>query len=111
MTKGKIVIFGLSTQGYSLASQLAIKGEDVHIIDESAASAILINSDVVKTYPTVSSLKEDEPILSLIPTDVALSTAEYLFFAPRIRKTGQDIKTDINSKFKDITSKIKKVVQ
>ena len=78
MTKGKIVIFGLSTQGYSLASQLAIKGEDVHIIDESAASAILINSDVVKTYPTVSSLKEDEPILSLIPTDVALSTAEYL---------------------------------
>ena len=108
MAKGKIVIFGLSTQGYSLASQMAIKGEDVYIIDESAASAILINADVVKTYPTVSSLKEDEPILSLIPTDVALSTAEYLFFAPRIRKTGQDIKTDINSKFKDITSKIKK---
>jgi len=108
MVKGKIVIFGLSTQGYSLASQMAIKGEDVHIIDESAASAILINSDVVKTYPTVSSLKEDEPLLSLIPTDIALSTAEYLFFAPRIRKTGQDIKTDINSKFKDITSKIKK---
>ena len=108
MAKGKIVIFGLSTQGYSLASQMAIKGEDVYIIDESAASAILINADVVKTYPTVSSLKEDEPILSLIPTDVALSTAEYLFFAPRIRKTGQDIKTDINSKFKNITSKIKK---
>ena len=108
MVKGKIVIFGLSTQGYSLASQMAIKGEDVYIIDESAASAILINADVVKTYPTVSSIKEDEPLLSLIPTDVALSTAEYLFFAPRIRKTGQDIKTDINSKFKSITSKIKK---
>jgi len=108
MVKGKIVIFGLSTQGYSLASQMAIKGDDVYIIDESAASAILINADVVKTYPTVSSIKEDEPLLSLIPTDVALSTAEYLFFAPRIRKTGQDIKTDINSKFKSITSKIKK---
>ena len=108
MVNNKIVIFGLSTQGYSLASQLAIKGYDVHIIDESAASAILINAEIVKTYPTVSSLKEDEPILSLIPTDVALSTAEYLFFAPRIRKTGQDIKTDINSKFKDISSKIKK---
>ena len=108
MVSNKIVIFGLSTQGYSLASQIAIKGKDVHIIDESAASAILINQDIAKTYPTVSSLKEDEPILSLVPTDVALSTAEYLFFAPRIRKTGQDIKTDINSKFKDITSKIKK---
>jgi len=108
MASNKIVIFGLSTQGYALASQIAIKGKDVHIIDESAASAILVNEDIVKTYPTVSSLKEDEPILSLVPTDVALSTAEYLFFAPRIRKTGQDIKTDINSKFKDTASKIKK---
>ena len=108
MVNNKIVIFGLSTQGYSLASQIAIKGNDVHIIDESAASAILINADIAKTYPTVSSLKDDEPILSLIPTDVALSTAEFLFFAPRIRKTGQDIKIDINSKFKDTTSKIKK---
>ena len=108
MTNNKIVIFGLSTQGYSLAAQMAIKGENVHIIDESAASAILINADTVKTYPTVSSLREYEPILSLIPTDVALSTAEFLFFAPRIRKTGQDIKIDINSKFKDATAKIKK---
>jgi len=108
MANNKIVIFGLSTQGYSLASQIVTKGEDVYIIDESAASAILINEDIVKTYPTVSSLREDEPILSLIPTDVALSTAEYLFFAPRIRKTGQDIRTDINSKFKNTTSKIKK---
>ena len=108
MVSNKIVIFGLSTQGYLLASGMAIKGEDVYIIDESAASAILINADTVKTYPTVSSLKEDEPILSLIPTDIALSTAEYLFFAPRVRKTGQDIKTDINSKFKNIISKTKK---
>ena len=60
MTKGKIVIFGLSTQGYSLASQLAIKGEDVHIIDESAASA-----------PNTRLLKS--------PTSTSLSMLLYLF--------------------------------
>ena len=35
------------------------------------------------------------------PIDVAISKAQYLFFTPRIRKTGQDIKTEIHSKFKD----------
>ena len=48
MVNNKIVIFGLSTQGYSLASQIAIKGNDVHIIDESAASEILINAEIAK---------------------------------------------------------------
>ena len=107
MANDKIVIFGLTTQGYALASEIVANGQNVYVIDESAASAILIDSEVVKNYPTVSSLKEDEPILSLIPTDIALSTAEYLFFGPRIRKTGSDIKTDITSKFKNTTSKIK----
>ena len=107
MANDKIVIFGLTTQGYALASEIVTNGHSVYVIDESAASAILIDADILKNYPTVSSLKEDEPILSLIPTDIALSTAEHLFFGPRIRKTGSDIKTDITSKFKSTTSKIK----
>ena len=49
----------------------------------------------------MSSLKEDEPLLAMEPIDVAISKAQYLFFTPRIRKTGQDIKTEIHSKFKD----------
>ena len=42
------------------------------------------------------------------PIDIAISKSQYLFFAPRIRKTGQDIKTEIHSKFKDATSSLKK---
>lgn len=104
----KVVFYGLSTEGYSLACQIAIKGADVHIIDESTPSAISLKAEIAKTYPNVSSLKEDEPLLSMEPIDVAISKAEYLFFAPRIRKTGQDIKTEIHSKFKDATSTLKK---
>ncbi len=108
MGRAKVVVYGLSTEGYALACQMAIKGADVSIIDESAPSAISLKSEIAKTYPTVSSLKEDEPLLSMEPIDVAISKAKYLFFAPRIRKTGQDIKTEINSKFKDATSSLKK---
>ena len=104
----KVVVYGLSTEGYAIASQMAIKGADVYIIDESTPSAISLKAEIAKTYPNVSSLKEDEPLLSMEPIDVAISKAQYLFFTPRIRKTGQDIKTEIHSKFKDAVTPLKK---
>ena len=101
MVKDKVVIYGLSTEGYFLACQMAAKGADVHIIDESSSSAISLKSETAKTYPSVGSLQGDEPLLSMKPIDVAISEANYLFFTPRIRRTGQDFKTEINSNIKD----------
>lgn len=108
MVATKVVVYGLSTEGYSIASQMAAKGADVFIVDESAHMAISLKSEIAKTYPDVTSLKEDEPLLGVEPIDVAISHSEYLFFAPRIRKTGQETKMEIHSKFKDATSAIKK---
>ena len=104
----KVVVYGLSTEGYSLACQIALNGGDVQIIDESTPSAISIKQDIAKSYPTVQALKDDEPLLAMTSIDAAISKAQVLIFAPRIRKTGQDIKIEINSKFKDAVSKIKK---
>ena len=108
MGGAKVVVYGLSTEGYAIACQMAIKGADVYIIDESTPSAISLKAEIAKTYPNVSSLKEDEPLLAMEPIDVAISKAQYFFFTPRIRKTGQDIKTEIHSKFKDATTSLKK---
>ena len=108
MAGPKVVVYGLSTEGYAIASQMAIKGADVYIIDESTPSAISLKAEIAKTYPNVSSLKEDEPLLAMEPIDVAIAKAQYLFFTPRIRKTGQDIKTEIHSKFKDAVTSLKK---
>jgi len=107
MGGAKVVVYGLSTEGYALACQMTIKGADVSIIDESTASAITLKPEIAKTYQTVSSLKEDA-LVSMESIDMAISKAKYLFFTPTIRKTGQDIKTEINSKFKDATSLLKK---
>jgi hypothetical protein len=87
---------------------MAMKGADVYIIDESNPSAISLKAEIAKMYPNVASLKEDEPLLAMEPIDVAISKAQYLFFAPRVRKTGQDIKTEIHAKFKDATRSLKK---
>ncbi len=106
--KEKVVFFGLSTEGYHLASKMVVNGADVKIIDESAQGAIVLNSEVAQTYTDVIALREDEPLLSMEPGNVAISKAKYLFFTPRIRKTGQDLKTEVNSKFKDAVSELKK---
>ena len=104
----KVVVYGLSTEGYSLACQIALNGGDVQIIDESTPSAISIKQDIAKSYPSVQALKDDEPLLAMTSIDAAISKAQVLIFAPKIRKTGQDIKIEINSKFKDAVSNIKK---
>tara|TARA_B100000029_G_scaffold446837_1_gene468230 strand:+ start:57 stop:1193 length:1137 start_codon:yes stop_codon:yes gene_type:complete len=104
----KVVIYGLSTEGYSLACQIVLNGGDVQIIDESTPSAISIKQDIAKSYPTVQALKDDEPLLSITSIDAAISKAQILIFAPKIRKTGQDKKIEINSKFKNATSNLKK---
>ena len=106
--KEKVVFFGLSTEGYHLASKMVINGADVRIIDASSSSAIVLNSEIAKTYANVISLREDEPLLSMEPSNTAISKAKYLFFTPRIRKTGQDLKTEVNSKFKDAVAELKK---
>ena len=56
MAGAKVVVYGLSTEGYAIASQMAIKGADVSIIDESTPSAISLKAEIAKTYPNVSSL-------------------------------------------------------
>ena len=104
----KVVVFGLSTEGYNIACKMALNGADVQIIDESTPSAISIKKDIAETYPSVQSIKDDEPLLSMAPIDVAISKAQFLFFVPILRKTGQDIKIEITSKFKEAVSNMKK---
>ena len=108
MVSEKIVVYGLSTEGYSLACQMAVNGINVQIIDESSSSAISLKSEIAQTYTSINSLKEEEPLLSMEPIEIAISNAKYLFFTPKMRKMDQDLKTELNSKFKDAIASLKK---
>lgn len=101
-------MYGLSTEGYKIASSIAVKGTKVSLIDESVRMAISLKPDIARTYPNVGSLIEDEPLLDLEPIDVAISNASYVFFAPRIRKVGPDVKSDVTTKFRDTIKALKK---
>jgi hypothetical protein len=101
-------VYGLSTEGYRIASSIAVKGSKVSLIDESVRMAISLKPDIARTYPNVNSLVEDEPLLDLEPTDIAVSNASYVYFAPRIRKVGSDVKSEVTTKFKDAIKALKK---
>jgi hypothetical protein len=103
-----VAVYGLSTEGYRIASSIAVNGSKVSLIDESVRMAILLKPDIARTYPNVSSLMEDEPLLDLQPIDIAISNASYVYFAPRIRKVGPDVKSDVMTKFKDAIKALKR---
>ncbi len=104
MAKTKVVVYGLSTEGYSVACRMALAGGAVSIIDEATPSAIPLTPEIAKTYPTVAAITEDEPILPTAPVNETIADADYLFFGPQMRKSGQDTRTELSSKFKDAAS-------
>lgn len=103
-----VAVYGLSTEGYKIASSIAVKGSKVSLIDESVRMAISLKPDIARTYPNVAALIDDEPLLDLEPIDVAISNASYLYFAPRIRKVGSEVKSDVTTKFKDAIKALKR---
>ena len=104
----KVAVYGLSTEGYKIASHISTKGIPVSIIDDSSGMAITLKPDIAKAYSTVTSFIQDETLLDFEPFDVAINNASYIFFTPRIRKSWPDAKNHIGSKFQDVINHVSK---
>jgi len=98
----KVAVYGLSTEGYRIASHISNKGIPVSIIDDSSGMAITLKPDIAKTYSSVTSFIQDETLLDFEPFDVAINNASFIFFSPRIRKSWPDARNHIVSKFQDV---------
>ena len=104
----KVAVYGLSTEGYKIASHISNKGIHVSIIDDSSGMAITLKPDIAKTYSSVTSFIQDETLLDFEPFDVAINNASFVFFTPRIRKSWPDAKSHIVSKFQDVIKHVNK---
>ena len=97
-----IAVYGLSTEGYQLASTLALKGYDIMIIDENLQVAMQLKEDITRSHPTAQSLLEDETLIKLEPMDAALSKARVVFFAPKVRKSGEEAVGEVGKRVRDV---------
>lgn len=104
----KVVVYGLSSEGYNIAKNLSLKGLDVSMVDESKGMAISIRAEMAMAYSSVNALMEDEPLLGLEPESVAIASADHVFFTPKIRKVGQDAKVEIAGKFRSMINHVRK---
>ena len=106
--KSNIVIYGLSTEGYVIASNLAKTNVDVTLIDEKLQVATEITADTVKNYSSAKDLMENESLLGILPLDQVLSNSQIIFVTPKLRKNSEDAKTELISIFSKISQTIKK---
>ena len=106
--KSNIVIYGLSTEGYVIASNLAKTNVDVTLIDEKLQVATEITADTVKNYSSAKDLMENESLLGILPLDQVLSNSQIIFVTPKLRKNSEDSKTELISIFSKIAQTIKK---
>lgn len=104
----KAAVYGLSAEGYALACQMATRGAQVSVIDESAHMAVSLGAEAAARYPDIASLKEDEPLMPMMPEDLAISEARYLFFCPVVRGNQPDGDLSSYPKFKEAVSHMKK---
>ncbi|MDW0220416.1 MAG: hypothetical protein QOG24_05815 [Nitrososphaeraceae archaeon] len=106
--RSKVAVYGLSTEGYRIASHISNKGIPVSIIDDSSGMAITLKPDIAKTYSSVTSFIQDETLLDFEPFDIAINSASFIFFSPRIRKSWPDARNHIVSKFQDVIKHVSK---
>jgi hypothetical protein len=104
----KVAVYGLSTEGYRIASHISNQGIPVSIIDDSSGMAITLKPDIAKTYSSVTSFIQDETLLDFEPFDVAINNASFIFFSPRIRKSWPDARNHIVAKFQDVIKHVSK---
>ncbi len=103
----KAVVYGVSTEGYSIAKALALKGIDVAMIDDGKGMAISIRSEIAMSYASVNALLEDEQLLGLEPESNAIASADYIFFTPIVKRLGQEAYNEISGKLKVIAKHLK----
>jgi hypothetical protein len=101
LPKPKVAIYGLTSEGYSIASRLVEKAS-VTIVDETLQVAMDLEQRIVKTHRTLQDLVGDEMLMGLKPVSQVLSDADVIMFTPKLRKTGDESVTEASSKLRDV---------
>ncbi len=103
-----VVVYGLSTEGYQIASALAVNQGPTVLVDERLQVATEVESETVSTYSNARELVEEESLMGIRPIDVAISEADAVFFTPKIRRAGDEAKKEWSSMLSSISSSISK---
>ncbi len=102
-----IAVYGLSTEGYRIAAQLAAKGHDVSVIDESLGTAMMLWPGIAADYPDLRLLLSGEPLLTMKTSKESVSTAGVVFFSPKLRRRNEELVSELKSRIMDVSRNLR----
>jgi hypothetical protein len=101
LPKQKVCVYGLTSEGYSVASRLVDKAA-VTVVDETLQMAMDLEEGMVKTHKTIDELVSDEMLMGLKPVSQVLSEAAVIVFTPKLRKVRDESIIEASAKLRDV---------
>ena len=105
-TRNTAVVYGLSSEGYHIASNLAVKGYRVSVVDEVLGTTMELLPEIAADYVDLKALLSEEPLVRIRSQKEALSTAKVVFFAPKVRRHEEDILVEIRTRIADLSKSL-----
>ena len=97
------VVYGLSSEGYEIASKLAVRGHRVSIVDEMLGTAMELRPEIAGDYRDLRSLLADEVLMQIKPLKETIGASHVVFFAPKLRKRDADIVSEVRTRLVDVS--------
>ena len=102
MPKPKIAMYGLTSEGYGLASELVDRAQ-VTIVDETLQMALDLDAPFLKKNPNLEEVMNEEPLLSFKPLEQVLGQAQAVFFTPKLRRPSDETLIEAGTKLRDLS--------
>lgn len=109
MSKIKVAIYGLTSEGYRLAADLVERAQ-VTLIDETLQMAMELDQAFLRKNPNLQELMAEEPLLSLKPLEQVLGEAQVIFFTPKLRRPSDETLIEAGTKLRDLSRYLSKDV-
>lgn len=101
MPKPKVAVYGMTSEGYSVAGRL-IEKASVTLVDETLQMAMDLEPGMVRGHKTVQDLVDDEILMGLKPVSQVLSEAGVIVFTPKLRKVGDESIIEASAKLREV---------
>jgi hypothetical protein len=101
LPKPKVAVYGLTSEGYAIAGHLVDKAP-VTIVDETLQMAMDLEQPMVRSHKTVQDLVGDEMLMGLKPVSQVLSEASIIFFAPKLKRVGDESVIEASAKLREV---------
>jgi hypothetical protein len=107
LQKPKVAIYGLTTEGYTVASKI-VDVASVTIVDDTLQMAMDLTPQLVRSHSNLQELVGGESLMGLKPIPQVLSEAKLIFFSPKLRKTGDESIIESSMKVREVAAHVSK---